>query len=111
MISLSLIFWLTLIVALGAFWWGSDSIKASSISHTLKYCRDRNLQLLDQTMVLKGLWPVRTVEGYIQLRRRYQFEFTSTGAIRNKGQIVLIGTRIKTIELEAHILPEDQDRL
>ena len=111
MISLSLIFWLTLIVALGAFLWGSDSIKASSISHILKYCRDRNLQLLDQTMVLKGLWPVRTSDDYIQLRRRYQFEFTSTGAIRNKGQIVLIGTRIKTIELEAHIFPEDQDRL
>ena len=62
-------------------------------------------------MVLKGLWPVRTAEGYIQLRRRYQFEFTSTGEIRNKGQIVLIGTRIKAIELEAHIFPEDQDRL
>ena len=62
-------------------------------------------------MVLKGLWPVRTSDDYMQLRRRYQFEFTSTGAIRSKGQITLIGTRIKAIELEAHILPEDQDRL
>ena len=60
-------------------------------------------------MVLKGLWPVRTAEGYIQLRRRYQFEFTSTGEIRNKGQIVLIGTRIKAIEVEAHILPENEN--
>ena len=111
MISLSFLSWLTFIVALGAFWWGSDSVKSLAISHTLKYCRDSNVQLLDQTMVLKGLWPVRTSDDYIQLRRRYQFEFTSTGAIRNKGQIVLIGTRIKAIELEAHIFPEDQDRL
>ena len=111
MISLSLIFWLTLIVALAAFWWGSDSVKSFSISHALKYCRERNLQLLDQTMVLKGLWPVRTAEGYIQLRRRYQFEFTSTGKIRNKGQIELVGTRIKAIELEAHVLPEDKERI
>ena len=111
MISLSFLFWLTLIVALGAFWWGSDSVKSFAISHTLKYCRDSNVQLLDQTMVLKGLWPVRTSDNYIQLRRRYQFEFTSTGAIRSKGQIILIGTRIKAIELEAHILPEDQDRM
>ena len=109
MISLSFLFWLTLIVALGDFWWGSDSVKSFAISHTLKYCRDSNVQLLDQTMVLKGLWPVRTAEGYIQLRRRYQFEFTSTGEIRNKGQIVLIGTRIKAIEVEAHILPENEN--
>ena len=111
MISLSLLFWLTLIVTLVSFWWGSDSVKSFAISHTLKYCRERNIQLLDQTMVLKGLWPVRNTEGYIQLRRRYQFEFTSTGKIRNKGQIVLIGTRIKAIESEAHILPKDQEKV
>ena len=111
MISLSLIFWLTLIVALSAFWWGSDSVKSFSIAYALKYCQERNLQLLDQTMVLKGLWPIRTAEGYVQLRRRYQFEFTSTGKIRNKGQIELVGTRIKAIELEAHVLPEDQESI
>jgi len=111
MISLSFLFWLTLIVALGAFWWGSDSVKSFAISHTLKYCRDSNVQLLDQTMVLKGLWPIRTTEGYIHLRRHYQFEFTSTGEIRNRGQIVLVGRRVKAIELEAHILPEDQERM
>ena len=110
MISLSIILWLTMIIALVAFWWGSDNVKSFSLSHILQYCRERNLQLLDQTIVLKGLWPVRTNEGSIQLRRRYQFEFTSTGKIRNKGQIELVGTRVKALELEAHILPEDREK-
>ena len=111
MISLSLLFWLTLMAAVGAFWWRSDPIKSFAISHTSKYCRERNLQLLDQTMVLKGLWPIRTTGGQFQFRRRYHFEFTSTGVVRNKGLIELIGIKVKAIELEAHILPANEEEM
>ena len=111
MISLSLLFWLTLITALVSFWWRSDSVKSFAISHTLKYCRERNLQLLDQTMVLRGLWPIRTADGQLQFRRRYHFEFTSTGIVRNKGLIELIGIKVKAIELEAHILPVNEEEM
>ena len=111
MISLSLLFWLTLISALVSFWWRSDSVKSYAISHTLKYCRERNLQLLDQTMVLRGLRPIRTSDGQLRFRRRYHFEFTSTGMIRNKGQVELIGRKVKGIELEAHILPENEEEM
>ena len=111
MISLSFIFWLTLIAALFAFWWRSDQVKSFAIIHTLQYCRANNLQLLDQTMVLRGLWPIRAAEGHLGLRRRYQFEFTSTGEIRNTGQIELFGLKVKALELEAHILPEDDERV
>ena len=69
MISLSFIFWLTLIAALFAFWWRSDQVKSFAIIHTLQYCRANNLQLLDQTMVLRGLWPIRAAEGHLGLRR------------------------------------------
>ena len=61
-------------------------------------------------MVLRGLWPIRATEGHLGLRRRYQFEFTSTGEIRNTGQIELFGLKVKALELEAHILPEDDKR-
>lgn len=110
MLSLSLLFWSTVVVAFVAFWWQSDKIKLWAMGHTSRYCQSRNLQLLDQTMVLKGLWPVRNEEGTLQLRRRYQFEFTSTGEIRNKGVIELLGRKVRTLELEAHILPEDHEQ-
>ncbi|GIS50966.1 MAG: hypothetical protein Ct9H90mP25_4000 [Gammaproteobacteria bacterium] len=48
-------------------------------------------------------------DGQLQFRRRYHFEFTSTGMIRNKGQVELIGIKVKGIELEAHILPENEE--
>ena len=106
MISLSFLFWSTLAIAFIAFWWQSDQIKLFAISHIIKYCSAKNLQLLDQTMVLKGLWLVRSDSGSLSLRRRYNFEFTSTGEVRNIGIIELIGKRINKLELEAHILPE-----
>jgi len=104
-------FWLTVAAAFITFWWQSDKIKLWAMSHTSRYCQSRNLQLLDQTMVLKGLWPIRNEEGYLQLRRRYHFEFTSTGEIRNKGVIELVGRKVHSLELEAHILPERDENI
>ena len=111
MISLSFLFWATLVTAFIMFWWKSDQIKLFAIAHIIKYCRVRHLQLLDQTMVLKGLWPIRSNDGSLRLRRRYHFEFTSTGKIRNLGIIELIGRKIHKLELEAHLLPEDNENL
>ena len=81
------------------------------MGHILKYCKERNLQLLDQTMVLKGLWPIRSVEGALMLRRRYHFEFTSTGEMRSQGAIELIGRHINKLDIEAHLLPENDASL
>ena len=107
--SLSLLFWSTVTVAFVSFWWQSDKIKLYAMNYISNYCRLKNLQLLDQTMVLKGLWPIRASEGVLRLRRRYHFEFTSTGQIRNKGTIELIGRKIQSIHLEAHIIPSEED--
>ena len=110
MLSLSFLFWSTVVAALVAFWWQSDKIKLSAIGYIAHYRKSRNLQLLDQTMVLRGLWPIRSKEGSIQLRRRYHFEFTSTGEVRNKGIIELVGRKIQDIKIEAHIMPNAQER-
>lgn len=109
MLSLSLLAWLTLFAAIFALWWQSDKVKSRALILVQNHCRQLNLQLLDQTMVLRGLWPQRSAAGNLQLRRRYDFEFTSTGATRHKGYLVLLGITVLSMELEAHVLP-DQDR-
>lgn len=111
LLSLSLIFWSTIVFAFIAFWWQSDKVKSYAMGHILRYCKERNLQLLDQTMVLRGLWPMRSGDGSLGLRRRYHFEFTSTGAMRSKGIIELIGRQINRLEIEAHLLPEDEENI
>jgi hypothetical protein len=58
-------------------------------------------------MVLKGLWPCRDEQGILRLRRRYGFEFTSTGQERYEGIISLAGMRMLSLDLDAHIVPDD----
>jgi hypothetical protein len=110
MLSLSLLFWAALVIALVSFWWQSDKIKSQALGFVTGYCKNQNLQLLDQTMVLKGVWPVRDETGSLGIRRRYSFEFTSTGEARNQGTIVLLGSIVKSLDLEAHIMPDQDDQ-
>lgn len=106
MLTLSSIFWTALVIALISFWWQGDKIKIIALQYLYQYCREQNLQLLDQTIVLKGVRLHRGDSGSVQLRRRYKFEFTSTGTERYHGLIELSGRRVQRIELEAHILPD-----
>ncbi|MEQ8953069.1 MAG: DUF3301 domain-containing protein [Gammaproteobacteria bacterium] len=94
-----------------AFWWNSDQVKSVAIAQVSHYCRQQELQLLDQTMVLRGIWPARDEADGFCLRRRYEFEFTSTGQTRNRGQVTLLGRQLSRLEVEAHILPEQDRRL
>lgn len=86
-------------------------IKRIALQHLHQYFREQDLQLLDQTIVLKHVWPFRSDLGSLQLRRRYGFEFTSTGEERYHGFIELSGRRLQRIELEPHRLPDTDDRL
>lgn len=108
MLNLSVLFWLCCIAAIAAFWWHSDGVKTQALKLVDAHCRKLGLQLLDQTMVIKGLFPARNEFGTLCLRRRYRFEFTSTGEQRYRGTIIMIGRRQQSLELEPHLLPEDQ---
>lgn len=109
--SLNFIFWSTCVAGLVSFWWQSDKIKNMALSQVLQYCQQQQLQLLDQTMVLKGLGLGRNDSGILQIQRRYAFEFTSTGEERYAGLVELSGSKLRHIELAPHILPEERGRL
>jgi hypothetical protein len=65
------------------------------------------LQLLDHSMVIVGLWPVRDTNGRLELRRRYRFEFASVGDRRYQGKLSLIGLHLEQIDLEAYKITTD----
>ena len=81
--SLEAIVILTLFAAVVSFWWQSDKVKRLAIDRVQRRCAAENLQLLDQTLVLHGLSPVRNQAGGLVFRRYYRFEFTSTGEARS----------------------------
>ncbi|HAO87585.1 MAG TPA: DUF3301 domain-containing protein, partial [Gammaproteobacteria bacterium] len=66
--SLDVIAFLTLAAALIGFWWQSDKIKRLALHSVVLRCRAEHLQLLDQTLVLRGVWPVRHDNGRPGLR-------------------------------------------
>ena len=96
--------------ALGGFviqyWWQSGEYKGRALKLALDYCQQHDLQLLDQSMVIKGYWPKKSKRGIWIIRRTYNFEFTSTGQQRYQGILVLEGLALDTIELETYQLPE-----
>ena len=107
-LSLEFLFWSTCAAALVTFWWHSDRIKGLTLQQVTHACRQQGLQLLDQTMVLSGLSLTRNQEGRLAIRRRYRFEFSSTGASRYVGEVVLSGRQIVSLKLEPHIMPNDE---
>jgi len=109
MLTLSSIFWTTVAVTLISFWWQGDKIRSIALQYLYQYCKEQGLQLLDQTIVLKGVWPQRGETGSLQLRRRYRFEFSSTGEERYKGLIELGGLRMQRIELDPYIVPDNEE--
>ncbi len=108
--TLSFLFWSAVAAAFVSFWWQGDRIKTIALSHVYRHCKEQNLQLLDQTMVLKGVWPARDDEGSLRLRRRYGFEFTSTGELRSEGTVELFGAKLQKLHLDPYMLPDDHDR-
>jgi len=97
-------FLLTLAAAGVGFWWQSDRVRSFAYQYVINYSREHGLQLLDQSLVLVGLKPVRGEDGGLHLRRRYRFEFSTTGEIRYKGWIEMNGVRMQKLDVEPHVL-------
>jgi hypothetical protein len=98
--------WLLLIGVLAAYWWRSGIFKGRARQLAISHCQQLQLQLLDQSMVICGIWPQRSSGGSLSLRRTYQFEFTSTGDQRYQGILVLFGMQLNSIQLEPYKIPE-----
>ena len=61
-----------------------------------------DVQLLDDTISLVRWRIERDRRGNFALARYYEFEFTVTGDRRYQGQLVLFGTRVRSVELQPH---------
>ncbi len=92
-----------LILAAVCLWWLSamrarDRARAIAAS----FCGRHGWQLLDQTVALSSMWPVR-VNDRLCWQRRYRFDFSPDGGGRKSGELTLAGNRAVAITAE---LPE-----
>lgn len=86
-------------------WWRSRDAKAYALLYAAQRCQQLELQLLDQSIVLRKIRLQRSQAGWLQWRREYSFEFSSTGQERYPGSLTMLGNRLQGIELAAHVAP------
>ncbi len=87
---------IVLIVFGGIAWLWMDSLKAREIAvrAARNACAADSLMLLDDTVAIAALKPVRQENGHLTLQRAYDFEYSDTGNNRLTGGIVLQGHRV-----------------
>jgi hypothetical protein len=98
--------WLILIILLATAWLWHDNMQAREIAMASSRgaCQRAGLQLLDDTVAMASLRPVRDARGRVALRRVYVFEFTDTGNNRRQGSVVVMRATAVGVELEPYRL-------
>jgi hypothetical protein len=93
--------WLFLAFLGGLFWFWFDSLRSYEIAKGVcqEMCHRYEVQLLDSTITLQHTRIYRKSWQNIQLERDYTFDFSTTGAEREQGQVVMRGTKMVFFEL------------
>ncbi len=91
---------LALLVA-GIWIWHSGAKAKEVATECVKLALgETGMQLLDGTIYMKKIWPTRMSSGVVGLLRFYNFEYTSNGADRYQGLIVMAGDRMEYLQIE-----------
>lgn len=95
-----------LVLALFGWLW-LDGARAREFATTLarRYCENRDMQFLDETVSLARIGVRWTNEG-LRIRRMFRFDFSLEGVGRRTGHVLLLGTRLEGID---DGLPEPED--
>jgi hypothetical protein len=98
---------LALIVMAALAWLWFDSVKAheAGVEAARAACASEDLQLLDETVALSKLQPVRNDEGRMTLRRIYVFEYSDTGDNRRRGSVVVLGHEVVVVNIGLRLVP------
>lgn len=90
--------WIPLFCLAALLWFWLDGLRAKELARAAgeRACADADLQFLDDTVSV-GLSLRR-----LALRRTYRFEFTDTGDRRLEGEVVLMGHKVESVNLEPY---------
>lgn len=102
MFNLADFFWLTVLSVFCVYLWKAHGMKERALAASKHYCHQMDVNLLDDSVVLKGFWFKRDANGSLRMWRSYLFEFTATGFDRHNGKIVLLGNKVESIQLEPY---------
>lgn len=96
--------WIIALSSIVVLWYKNLAYKDLAYKAALNFCKEADVQLLDQTIYLRSIRPMKNDHQLWRLRRHYQFEFTPTGTERYNGSVTLLGRQTIDIQLAAHRL-------
>ena len=94
-----------LLAAVAWFVWESLRAREAANRAMRTACEARGWQLLDDTVAQRSLTLVRDEDGRATLRRVFDFAYTGTGFDRRCGHLVMLGTRIESLDLTELLHP------
>lgn len=86
------------------YWWRTIKQKEVAVAAARAYCKDRNLQLLDETLVFKRFRRERDAQGRRMWCRLYEFDYSPGGIDRETGELILSGYRVLRVILHSDVL-------
>ena len=91
-------------------WLVWDNLKAreAAVVASRRLCKSEGVQLLDDTVAMQSLRPVRDDRGGLRLRRTYAFEYSDTGNNRQTGAVTLVGDRVTSLYMHPKPVPEGE---
>src|SRR5690606_20180805 len=92
--SLQDVILLCLLLFIGYGWWAGMGVKARALEFTRQHCLELGYQLLDQTMVFRGLRMTEDGQQKTRLCRHYAFDVSLDGTDRYSGEISLHRGRV-----------------
>jgi hypothetical protein len=100
MISLYELCGFFLLVLAVVYWWRGRELNSIALSEAKRYCKQRDIQLLDQTLAFERFAFSRASNNKKYFSRIYSFDFCRDGMDRNKGEIILRGNAVIRVVLE-----------
>lgn len=98
------VIWLIPLTLLLVYWWRSSEQKGVAVAAARTYCKNRNLQLLDETLLFKRFRFEHDQHRRRQLCRLYEFDYSVQGQDRASGEIILSGMRVLRVILHSDVL-------
>jgi hypothetical protein len=86
------------------YWWRASGQRAIAIVTARAYCKDRNLQLLDESLAFSRYRIERDARRKRRLCRIYEFDYSPDGLARETGEIILSGYSVLRVILHSDAL-------
>ena len=93
---------LMLFVLIALYFWGAVKAKELAIRAGRAACEKRGLQFLDQTVEQRQVRFGLDERKNPSWKRKYYFEFATSGEFRYEGKIEMHGHRLQSIELDPY---------